>query len=83
MHNVTPLFSQATSDEFYSLREGQTLARVEMNGDVLSQIIVTDGQSEGVNNRVYIPIIKGRAQPLTREEYTARRALMMKPVLCH
>lgn len=60
-------------DEFYSLNNGGTLARVQMNGDELSQILVTSGTSEGINNRVYTSILRNCGKPLTREQYTQRR----------
>ncbi len=74
-NDLTPLFREkASREEFYVLREGGKLARVEMEGDLLSQITVTSDCSEQIDNRAYMRILKGYARPITREEYNISRA---------
>lgn len=76
LNNVTPLFSQSAREEFYSLRGGSALARVVTNDGLLSSIVVTDTQSEGIDNRAYMPILKGHAVELTRAQYETRRTAL-------
>lgn len=63
-------------DEFYSLNNGCTLARVQMKGDQLSQIVVTSSTFEGINNRIYTSILGNSGKPLTRDQYIQRREAM-------
>lgn len=70
----------ALSEEFYSFASGD-VARVEMHGDALSQVVVTDAISESTNNRYYMRILDGDADQISRQQYDLRRAALKRQAL--
>ena len=76
MNNVIAISSAKAREEFYALPGGEMLAHVFRAGAKLSHIVVTNKSEEGIDNTMYMPILKGYAQPITEDEYKCRRSAL-------
>ena len=80
MNNIIDISAAKGRDEFYALHGGEVLAHVFRSvGARLSHIVVTDKSAEGIDNTVYMPILKGHAKSISEAEYQTRRSVL-RPV---